>query len=131
MKLSYFLAASVFISTNILAAPIFPKPLNVYTSQDGGVYTTSWTAYPLRITQWRVVNGKATSKAQVMEYALFADGKMSDFEGIVSIDCGEPKYSHISASNNDGSQYKSFKDAMLDNTIPREVVSKLSASACR
>lgn len=52
MKPTYFLSLafltlSSLVSTSALAAPGFSNGINVYTSQDGGVYSTSWTAYPM------------------------------------------------------------------------------------
>ena len=36
-----FLSLSSLVSTSALAAPSFSDGINVYTSQDGGVYTTT------------------------------------------------------------------------------------------
>ena len=54
MKSPFLLSIAVLIfssliSTVSIAAPGFSNGIEVYESQDGGVYTTTWRAYPMTI----------------------------------------------------------------------------------
>lgn len=129
MKLLFLLSMSVLtvsslISTAAVAAPGFSNGTEVYESQDGGVYTTSWRAYPMTIEGYTGPNYK---KPDSLLIALTADGKMSDFRGVLRMTCSSPISSNI-VSDVD---YKSFKDAMADGTIPRPVVNGLFAKFCK
>ena len=129
MKLTYllslaFLALPSLVSTSALAAPGFSDGINVYTSQDGGVYTTTWTAYPMTIESYTGANLK---KPDNLLIALTADGKTSSFRGVLRISCSSPISSHI-VSDTD---YKSLKEAMADYTLPRPVVNNLFAKFCK
>ena len=129
MKPTYFLSLafltlSSLVSTSALAAPGFSNGINVYTSQDGGVYTTTWTAYPMTIEGYTGANLK---KPDNLLIALTADGKTSSFRGVLSITCSSPISSNI-VSDTD---YKSLKEAMADYTLPRPVVNNLFAKFCK
>ena len=119
-----FLSLSSLVSTSALAAPSFSDGINVYTSQDGGVYTTTWTAYPMTIEGYTGANLK---KPDNLLIALTADGKTSSFRGVLSITCSNPISSNI-VSDTD---YKSLKEAMADYTLPRLVVNNLFAKFCK
>tara|TARA_R110002051_G_scaffold92498_1_gene162198 strand:+ start:32400 stop:32810 length:411 start_codon:yes stop_codon:yes gene_type:complete len=119
-----FLSLSFLVSTSALAAPSFSDGINVYTSQDGGVYTTTWTAYPMTIEGYTGANLK---KPDNLLIALTADGKTSSFRGVLSITCSNPISSNI-VSDTD---YKSLKEAMADYTLPRPVVNNLFAKFCK
>ena len=119
-----FLSLSFLVSTSALAAPSFSDGINVYTSQDGGVYTTTWTAYPMTIEGYTGANLK---KPDNLLIALTADGKTSSFRGVLSITCSNPISSNI-VSDTD---YKSLKEAMADYTLPRLVVNNLFAKFCK
>ena len=129
MKSTYLLSLaslslSFLVSTSALAAPSFSDGINVYTSQDGGVYTTTWTAYPMTIEGYTGANLK---KPDNLLIALTADGKTSSFRGVLSITCSNPISSNI-VSDTD---YKSLKEAMADYTLPRPVVNNLFAKFCK
>ena len=111
------LTLSSFISTVAIAAPApgFSNGIEVYESQDGGVYTTTWTAYPMTITSY---GGPKYDKP---------DGKTSAFRGVLSISCLSPTSSHIESDED----YKSLKEAMADGTIPRPAVNGLFAKFCK
>ena len=119
-----FLSLSFLVSTSTLAAPSFSDGINVYTSQDGGVYTTTWTAYLMTIEGYTGANLK---KPDNLLIALTADGKTSSFRGVLSITCSSPISSNI-VSDTD---YKSLKEAMADYTLPRPVVNNLFAKFCK
>lgn len=119
-----FLSLSFLVSTGALAAPSFSDGINVYTSQDGGVYTTTWTAYPMTIEGYTGANLK---KPDNLLIALTADGKTSSFRGVLSITCSNP----ISSNIVNDTDYKSLKEAMADYTIPRPVVNNLFAKFCK
>ena len=118
------LTLSTLISTVAVAASSFSNGIHIYESQDGGVYTTDWTAYPMTIEGYTGSNNK---KPDSLLIALTADGKMSDFRGVLLMTCSSPISSNI-VSDVD---YKSFKDAMADGTIPRPVVNGLFAKFCK
>lgn len=119
-----FLSLSFLVSTGALAAPSFSDGINVYTSQDGGVYTTTWTAYPMTIEGYTGANLK---KPDNLLIALTADGKTSSFRGVLSITCSNP----ISSNIVNDTDYKSLKEAMADYTLPRPVVNNLFAKFCK
>lgn len=119
-----FLSLSFLVSTSALASASFSDGINVYTSQDGGVYTTTWTAYPMTIEGYTGANLK---KPDNLLIALTADGKTSSFRGVLSITCSNPISSNI-VSDTD---YKSLKEAMADYTLPRPVVNNLFAKFCK
>lgn len=85
------LTLSPLIST-VVAAPSFSNGIEVYESQDGGVYTTTWRAYPMTIEGYTGPNYK---KPDDLLIALTADGKTSDFRGVVRISCSSPVSSNI------------------------------------
>ena len=120
------LTLSSFISTVAIAAPApgFSNGIEVYESQDGGVYTTTWTAYPMTITSY---GGPKYDKPDGKLVALTADGKTSAFRGVLSISCLSPTSSHIESDED----YKSLKEAMADGTIPRPAVNGLFAKFCK
>ena len=120
------LTLSSFISTVAIAAPApgFSNGIEVYESQDGGVYSTSWRAYPMTIEGY---TGPNYEKPDSLLIALTADGKTSDFRGVLRITCSSPISSNIVS---DGG-YKSLKDAMADGTIPRPAVNGLFAKFCK
>lgn len=118
------LTLSSLISTVAVAAPGFSNGIEVYKSQDGGVYTTTWTAYPMTITSY---GGPKYDKPDGKLVALTADGKTSAFRGVLSISCLNPTSSHIESDED----YKSLKDAMADGTIPRPAVNGLFAKFCK
>lgn len=118
------LMLSSLIPTVALAAPGFSNGIQVHESQDGGVYTTTWRAYPMTIEGYTGPNNK---KPDDLLIALTADGKTSDFRGILRISCSSPTSSNI-VSDID---YKSLKEAMADDTIPRPVVNGLFAKFCK
>lgn len=129
MKSTYFLslallALSTLVSTTALAAPGFSDGINVYTSQDGGVYTTTWTAYPMTIDSYTGANLK---KPDNLLIALTADGKTSSFRGVLNISCSSPISSRIESD----ADYRSLKEAMADYTLPRPVVNNLFAKFCK
>lgn len=129
MKLIYFLSLSFLalpslVSTSALAAPGFSDGINVYTSQDGGVYTTTWTAYPMTIDSYTGANLK---KPDNLLIALTADGKTSSFRGVLNISCSSPISSRIESD----ADYRSLKEAMTDYTLPRPVVNNLFAKFCK
>ena len=129
MKSTYLLSLaslslSFLVSTSALAAPSFSDGINVYTSQDGGVYTTTWTAYPMTIEGYTGANLK---KPDNLLIALTADGKTSSFRGVLSITCSSPINSTIVSD----ADYKSLKEAMADYTLPRPVVNNLFAKFCK
>ena len=129
MKPTYFLSLafltlSSLVSTSALAAPGFSDGVNVYTSQDGGVYSTSWTAYPMTIESYTGANLK---KPDNLLIALTADGKTSSFRGVLRISCSSPINSNIVSD----ADYKTLKEAMADYTIPRPVVNNLFAKFCK
>ena len=119
-----FLSLSFLVSTSALAAPSFSDGINVYTSQDGGVYTTTWTAYPMTIEGY---TGASLKKLDNLLIALTADGKTSSFRGVLSITCSNP----ISSNIVNDTDYKSLKEAMADYTLPRPVVNNLFAKFCK
>ena len=119
-----FLTLSSLVSTSALAAPGFSNGINVYTSQDGGVYTTTWTAYPMTIESYTGANLK---KPDNLLIALTADGKTSSFRGVLNISCSSPISSHIESD----ADYRSLKEAMADYTLPRPVVNNLFAKFCK
>ena len=121
MKSTYLLSLaslslSFLVSTSALAAPSFSDGINVYTSQDGGVYTTTWTAYPMTIEGYTGANLK---KPDNLLIALTA--------GVLSITCSNP----ISSNIVNDTDYKSLKEAMADYTLPRPVVNNLFAKFCK
>ena len=118
------LTLSSLISTVAVAAPGFSNGIEVYESQDGGVYSTSWRAYPMTIEGY---TGPNYEKPDSLLIALTADGKTSDFRGVLRITCSSPISSNIVS---DGG-YKSLKDAMADGTIPRPAVNGLFAKFCK
>ena len=129
MKSTFLLSIAVLtlsslISTVAIAAPGFSNGIELYESQDGDVYSTSWTAYPMTITSY---GGPKYDKPDGKLVALTADGKTSDFRGVVRISCSSPVSSNI-VSDID---YKSLKDAMADGTIPRPAVNGLFAKFCK
>ena len=129
MKSTFLLSIAVLtlsslISTVAIAAPGFSNGIELYESQDGDVYSTSWTAYPMTITSY---GGPKYDKPDSKLVALTADGKTSDFRGVVRISCSSPVSSNI-VSDID---YKSLKDAMADGTIPRPAVNGLFAKFCK
>ena len=71
--------------------------------------------------------GPNYKKPDSLLIALTADGKTSDFRGVVRISCSSPVSSNI-VSDID---YKSLKDAMADRTIPRPAVNGLFAKFCK
>ena len=115
---------NAFISTVTVASPSFSNGIEIYESQDGGVYTTTWRAYPMTVTSYTGPNYKKPDGKLI---ALTADGKTSDFKGIINITCSSPTSSNIVSSED----YKSLKDAMADGTIPRPVVNSLFAKFCK
>lgn len=131
MKPTYFLSLSLafltlssLVSTSALAAPGFSNGISVYTSQDGGVYSTSWTAYPMTIESYTGANLK---KPDNLLIALTADGKTSSFRGVLRISCSSPINSNIVSD----ADYKTLKEAMADYTLPRPVVNNLFAKFCK
>lgn len=129
MKSSFLLSTIAFtlsslVSTVSVADVDFSNGIEVYESQDGGVYSTSWRAYPMTIESYTDSNHKKPDRFLV---ALTADGKTSSFRGVLSISCSNPISSNIEGSGS----YKSLKDAMADGTIPRPVVSGLFAKFCK
>lgn len=129
MKSPFLLSIAVLIfssliSTVSIAAPGFSNGIEVYESQDGGVYTTTWRAYPMTIEGYTGSNYK---KPDSLLIGLTADGKTSDFRGVLRITCSSPINSNI-VSDKD---YKSLKDAMADGTIPRPAVNGLFAKFCK
>lgn len=129
MKPTYFLSLafltlSSLVSNSTLAAPGFSNGINIYTSQDGGVYSTTWTGYPMTIESYTGANLK---KPDNLLIALTADGKTSSFRGVLNISCSSPISSHIESD----ADYKSLKEAMADYTLPRPVVNNLFAKFCK
>lgn len=131
MKSSFLLSIAVLTLSSLIstvavavAAPGFSNGIEVYESQDGGVYSTSWRAYPMTIEGY---TGPNYEKPDSLLIALTADGKTSDFRGVLRITCSSPISSNIVS---DGG-YKSLKDAMADGTIPRPAVNGLFAKFCK
>jgi len=118
------LILSCFVSTTAMAASGFSDGIELYTSQDGGVYSTTWTGYPMTVTSY---TGPKYNKPDGKLIAVTADGKTSAFRGVISITCSSPINSNIESSED----YKSLKDAMADGTIPRPVVNSLFAKFCK
>ena len=122
------LLAAVSLTTTVSATaatkPTFTNGIQVYQSQDGGVYSTTWTAYPMTIESY---TGPKLNKPDDLLVALTADGKTSAFRGIIRMSCSSPINSNIVSSEN----YTSLKDAMANSTIPRPVVNGLFAKFCK
>lgn len=117
-------AMTLMLSPAIQAKPTFSHGIELYESQDGGVYTTTWKAYPMTINSFTGKNFKTPDGKMI---ALTADGKTSNFRGVLEISCSKPVYSNIVSSED----YKSLKEAMADSTLPRPVVNKLFATFCK
>ncbi|CAG4892690.1 hypothetical protein R52603_01477 [Paraburkholderia saeva] len=96
--------------------------------QDGGVYTTDWTAYPLRMERHDIAGQPKGS----MLLALLEDGKDGGFQGILQIDCDQPAESKVTTGNDGLRQYTlvSLKDMMKNDSLPRKVVSNIFAMFC-
>ncbi len=96
--------------------------------QDGGVYTTDWTAYPLRMERHHIAGQPKGS----MLLALLKDGKDGGFQGILQIDCDQPVESEVTTGDDGLRQYTfvSLKDMMRNDSLPRNVVNNIFAMFC-
>lgn len=126
MKSNFLLSIAVLTLSSLIStvAPGFSNGIELYESQDGGVYSTSWRAYPMTIDGYTGPNYK---KPDSLLISLTSDGKTSDFRGVLRITCSSPISSNIVS---DGG-YKSLKDAIADGTIPRPAVNGLFAKFCK
>lgn len=89
------LALSSLISTVAVASASFSNGIAIYESQDGGVYITTWRAYPMTVTSY---TGPKYNKPDGKLIAVTADGKTSAFRGMIGITCSSPINSNIESS---------------------------------
>jgi hypothetical protein len=116
-------------SFHAFGAPPFPKALRVLHIKDGGVYTTDWTVYPIRVEEINM----STRKPQRMVLGLFEDGKDGGFQGIVHIYCDQPTTSLVTTGYSGVQQFNevSLKDMMKSGAFPRKLVSNVFALFCK
>jgi hypothetical protein len=116
-------------SFHAFGAPPFPKAIRALHIEDGGVYTTDWTAYPIRVEKINM----STQKPEVMVLGLFEDGKDGGFQGIVQIYCDQPVTSFVATGFSGERQFNevSLKDMMKSEVFPRKLVSNIFALFCK
>ncbi len=119
-------------SSATAASEEFNTGIHIYEDHHGWVYTTTWIAYPMTIKRY-IDNSDKPAELLV---ALTADGKMSFFRGIISLNCldSNPAYSEIVSSE----EYIGLDDAirLADDFdpkygIPRPVVNNLFNEFCK
>lgn len=112
-----------------LGAPPFPRAIKALHIEDGGVYSTDWTVYPLRVE--RTATG--SEKPEEMILGVFQDGKEGGFEGVVQISCDQPINSYVTTGNNGLQQFNdvSLKDMMKTEVFPRKLVANIFALFCK
>lgn len=121
--------ALALASFHAFGAPPFPKAIRVLHIEDGGVYTTDWTVYPIRVEKLNM----NTQKPEEMVLGLFEDGKDGGFQGIIQIYCDEPVTSFV-ATGFSGEQHfngVSLKDIMKSDVFPRKLFSNIFALFCK
>ncbi len=133
MKSRQFLFASIGCAFALLSAQAFgdsafPKATEVLHIDDGGVYSTDWTAYPLRVEQV----GPDNQRPVQIVLGVFQDGKEGGFQGIVQINCDRPVQSYVNTGTNGVEQFNGvpLKNLMKRATFPRKLVSNLFAVFC-
>lgn len=116
------------IPCHAFSAPPFHKAVAVLHIDDGGVYTTDWTVYPLRVERIDMTN----QKPEEMILALFEDGKEGGFTGVVKIYCDQPVASYVSTGNSGMQQFNdvSLKDMMKSEAFPRKLVENVFKLFC-
>lgn len=121
--------ALALVSSHALGAPLFPKAITALHIEDGGVYTTDWTVYPIRVEQINV----SSRKPEEMILGLFEDGKEGGFQGIVQIYCDQPVTSFVATGFSGKRQFSdvSLKDMMKSEALPRKLVSNIFALFCK
>ena len=117
------LTLSSLVSTVALAAPSFPKGITILDDKHEGVYSTLWTAYPLTVESYI---GAKQNIPSTMLVALTANGKMSEFRGIINVNCENPRYSSIEGDKD----ARSLDEAVADYEIPQKVVNNLVRKFC-
>lgn len=114
----------------------FENGILIYKEHHGEVYSTTWMAYPMTIEYYIDNSNKPAS----LLVALTADGKMSGFRGIISLNCAKPfpSYSDIVTSYGYSSEgyigldkaIRLADDYELQYGIPRPVVNNLFSEFC-
>lgn len=109
--------------------PPFPDAIKVLHIEDGGVYSTDWTVYPLRAERINMDN----HKLEEMMLGIFQDGKEGRFEGFVKIDCDQPITSYVTIGRSGTQQFNdtSLKDMMKSEAFPRKLVVNIFALFCK
>ncbi|OBR46976.1 hypothetical protein [Paraburkholderia tropica] len=121
--------ALALASFHAFGAPAFPKAIRVLHIENGGVYTTDWAVYPIRVDKINV----GTQKPEEMVLGLFEDGKDGGFQGIVQIYCDQPVTSFVATGFSGQQQFNdvSLKDMMKNEVFPRKLVSNIFTLFCR
>jgi hypothetical protein len=109
-------------------APPFPRAVKALHIEDGGVYSTDWTVYPLRVER----TATSSQKPEEMILGVFQDGKEGGFQGIVQISCDQPIDSYVTTGRNGLQQFDdiSLKDMMKIEVFPRKLVANIFALFC-
>lgn len=121
--------ALALVSLHAYAAPSFPKAIPGLHIEDGGVYSTNWTVYPIRVEQIDMTS----RKPQEMVLGLFEDGKEGGFQGIAQINCEQPVASMVTTGQSGAQQFSSvsIKDMMKNDVLPRKLVNNIFAMFCK
>ncbi|MDP9651638.1 hypothetical protein [Paraburkholderia caledonica] len=121
--------ALALISVQASGAPLFPKAMTALHIEDGGVYSTDWRVYPIRVERADIADHKPES----MALALFEDGKEGNFEGLMHIDCERPVASFIATGINGDQKFDNvpLRDMMKTDALPRQLISNIFAVFCK
>ena len=134
MKRIHYASASIaralaMAAFHAFGAPPFPKAIRALHIEDGGVYTTDWTVYPIRVEKINM----STQKPEQMVLGLFEDGKDGGFQGIVQIYCDQPATSFVATGFSGERQFNGvmLKDMMKSEVFPRKLVSNIFGLFCK
>ena len=134
MRTRQYIFASIAFALALLpayavGAPPFPRAINVLHIDDGGVYSTDWTVYPLRVER----TAMNSQKPEEMILGVFEDGKEGGFEGVVQISCDRPINSYLTTGSSGLDQFNdvSLKDMMKTEVFPRKLVANIFALFCK
>jgi hypothetical protein len=121
--------ALALLPAHVFGAPPFPRAITALHIEDGGVYSTDWTVYPLRVER------TATNSQTPEEITLgvFQDGKEGGFEGVVRISCDRPIESYVTTGTSGLQQFNdvSLKDMMKTEVFPRKLVANIFVLFCK
>ncbi|CAB3804415.1 hypothetical protein LMG28614_06029 [Paraburkholderia ultramafica] len=95
---------------------------------DGGVYSTDWKVYPIRVG--KIV--MTSHKPEQMILGLFEDGIGGGFQGIVQIYCDQPVTSFLPTGSSGEQHFNnvSLKEMIKSEALPRKLVNNIFALFC-